>query len=42
MITVLFLLLAGLADGLAPKEQRYVSPRFAPTGWVPRFLPLYL
>jgi hypothetical protein len=36
--TVLFLMLAGLADGLAPKERRYrPTARLAPTTWVPRF-----
>ena len=38
LTTVLFLVLAGLADGLAPKERRYALARFAPTTWVPRFL----
>ena len=37
-IAVLFRLLTGLADGLAPKERRYAQARFAPTTWVPRFL----
>ena len=38
-LTVLFLGLTGLADGLAPKERRYAAVRFAPTTWAPRFLP---
>ena len=37
-ISILFRRLTGLADGLAPKERRYVRPaRFAPVSWVPRF-----
>ena len=38
--SILFRRLTGLADGLAPKERRYVRPaRFAPMSWVPRFPP---
>ncbi len=40
--TVLFLVLTGLADGLAPKERRYARARDSPQQlWVPRFLPLW-
>jgi hypothetical protein len=35
---VLFLWLTGLADGLAPKEWRYVQNTIRPNKWVPRFL----
>ena len=36
---VLFLVLAGLADGLASKERRYARARLAPTTWFPHFPP---
>ena len=35
---ILFPWLTGLADGLAPKEWRYVQNTIRPNKWVPRFL----